>query len=59
MGVDYDLEEYEPTPDRKNWTDVKFTLGLDFPNLPYFIDDGLKLTEVRAVMKYVAMKWQP
>ena len=59
MGVEYDLAEYEPTPDKKNWLDVKSTLGLDFPNLPYFIDDGLKLTECRAVMMYVARKWQP
>lgn len=57
MGVDYDLQEYEPTPDKENWLEVKHTLGMDFPNLPYFIDGETKLTECRAVMKYVAKKW--
>lgn len=28
------------------WTDVKPTLGLDFPNLPYYIDDDVKLSQV-------------
>jgi hypothetical protein len=40
--VDYDLKEYIPgdAPDhsRQDWLDAKFTLGLDFPNLPYYTD---------------------
>ena len=27
-----------PTFDKSCWFDVKNSLGLDFPNLPYFID---------------------
>ena len=60
MAIDYDLVEYAPTAERKEWFEAKFTLGLDFPNVPYFIDiDGTKLTEVRAIMKYCAKKWKP
>jgi glutathione S-transferase len=31
-------------------------LGLDFPNLPYYIDGELKITESWAILKYVANK---
>lgn len=42
--------------DRPGWLKVKFTLGLDFPNLPYFIDNktGLKITQSSAILRYVA-----
>jgi glutathione S-transferase len=33
---------------------VKHTLGLDFPNLPYFIDGDLKLTQSDAILLHVA-----
>ena len=38
---------------------VKDTLGLQFPNLPYFLDGDLKLTETNAIMKYIAAKYGP
>jgi glutathione S-transferase len=38
---------------------VKFTLGLDHPNLPYLIDEDVKLTEGPAIMKYICHKWKP
>jgi hypothetical protein len=27
-----------PTFDKSCWFDIKFSLGLDFPNLPYYMD---------------------
>ena len=39
------------------WFSEKQSLGLDFPNLPYFIDGDVNLTETRAIMKYIASKW--
>ncbi len=42
---------------RKNWTPEKFTLGLDFPNLPYYIDGDVKLTQGLAIMRYLARKY--
>jgi glutathione S-transferase len=41
----------------KNWTPEKFTLGLDFPNLPYYIDVDGKLTQSLAIMRYLARKY--
>ena len=41
-----------------SWTGVKNNLGLDFPGLPYLIDnnDGaeIKLTDTYTIMQYVA-----
>jgi glutathione S-transferase len=41
--------------------DEKFTLGLDFPNLPYIIDaeKDVKLTQSMAIMRYVAGEIAP
>jgi len=58
-----DLYEVVATPeggwDRSAWNDKKFTLGLDYPNLPYLFDGDYKLTETVAIMRYVAAKWAP
>ena len=63
QNVDFELVEYEqgdaPDFSRATWMDAKFTLGLPFPNLPYFIDGDLKLTETIAIHKYIADKWNP
>jgi len=45
-----------PNWDRSQWLDVKFTKGLAFPNLPYFIDGDVKLTQTHAIMRHVARK---
>ena len=63
LGVDYDETLYEqgdaPDYDRSQWLEEKDTLGLQFPNLPYFIDGNFKLTETNAIMKYIAHKHGP
>ena len=60
-GVKYENKYYVqadgPSFDKSAWTDVKFTLGLDFPNLPYFMDGDYSLTETAAIHKYIAAKW--
>lgn len=38
----------------------KKALGIDFPNLPHFIDtDGYAVTEALAIHEYIAAKWAP
>ena len=41
------------------WYKYKFTLGLDFPNLPYLIDGDVKLTESQAIARYISGKYRP
>ncbi len=62
LGVDYQEDIYEqgdaPEFSRACWTDKKNSLGLAFPNLPYFIDGpDIRLTETQAIMKYICYKW--
>ena len=63
QGVEYDLAEYEqgdgPEFSRDAWYSVKPTMGLDFPNLPYFINGDFRITETVAIHKYIADKWNP
>jgi len=61
--VDYDEEVYEqgdgPEFSRASWMDVKYTLGLQYPNVPYFKDGDFSLTESGAIQRYCAKKWCP
>ena len=41
---------------RDVWYNEKETLGLDYPNLPYFIDGDIKLTQSGAILRYLARK---
>uniref|UniRef100_A0A2P2I1R4 glutathione transferase n=1 Tax=Hirondellea gigas TaxID=1518452 RepID=A0A2P2I1R4_9CRUS len=45
-----------PGYDKSCWFDVKSTLGFDFPNLPYYTDGDLKLTESGAIIRHIARK---
>ncbi|KAL1772190.1 glutathione S-transferase Mu 2 [Sigmodon hispidus] len=45
-----------PNFDRSQWLNEKFTLGLDFPNLPYLIDGSHKITQSNAILRYLARK---
>lgn len=59
-GTEYEEKIYEfgPSPDfdRSQWMDEKFKLGLDFPNLPYYVDGDHKLTQSNAILRYIARK---
>lgn len=59
-GTEFKDERYEigDAPDYKadSWASVKYTLGLDFPNLPYYIDGDIKITQSNAIMRHIARK---
>ena len=42
--------------DRSDWTAEKHTLGLDFPNLPYWIEGALKVTQSDAILLHAAKR---
>ncbi|KAM7533935.1 hypothetical protein Aperf_G00000113439 [Anoplocephala perfoliata] len=58
LGVEFEdkLYKFGPAPDfdRGMWLSEKFKLGLNFPNLPYYIDGVLKLTQTSAILEYIA-----
>ncbi|XP_075433345.1 glutathione S-transferase Mu 4-like [Ascaphus truei] len=45
-----------PDYDQSQWLDEKEKLGLDFPNLPYLLDEDVKLTQSNAILRYIARK---
>jgi glutathione S-transferase len=61
VEVNEDLYEQGDAPDfsEEQWKSVKHTMGLDFANLPYFIDGDFKMSETQAIMKYIACKYKP
>ena len=42
----------------QNWYRERPALGLEFANLPYWIDGEVKLTQTLAILKYLARKYQ-
>ena len=63
MKQPYETVEYEVTDgpefSKRAWFDVKFKLGLPYPNLPYLMDGDVKLTETIAIHRYLADKYMP
>lgn len=59
-GVAFNDVAYEqhgaPQFSRHEWLSVKPTLPLAFPNLPYFIDGDVRLTQSTAILNYVAKR---
>ena len=63
LGVDFDEVKYAigdaPDFDRSAWTSKQDSLNLAFPSLPYFIDDGVRLTDAKAIIKFICCKYGP
>jgi len=45
-----------PNFDRSSWIDVKSTLPLTFPNLPYYFDEEVSLTQSHTILRHIARK---
>uniref|UniRef100_A0A023GJ06 glutathione transferase n=1 Tax=Amblyomma triste TaxID=251400 RepID=A0A023GJ06_AMBTT len=58
-GVQFEDKQYKvgPMPDIwGEWFKEKFTLGLEYPNLPYYIDGDVKITQSLAILRYLGRK---
>lgn len=59
-GEDFENVMYEqgdaPDYSRESWMSVKQSMGLDFPNLPYYMDGDVKITQSNAILKHIARK---
>ncbi|GFY59207.1 glutathione S-transferase Mu 1 [Trichonephila inaurata madagascariensis] len=51
-----DFEDKRYAFDKDGWQKDKFALGLDFPNLPYYMEGDVKLTQSTAIIRYLARK---
>jgi glutathione S-transferase len=60
VGAEFEDKRYNigaaPEYDRSEWLNEKPTLGLDFPNLPYYIDGDIKLTQSTAILRHLGRK---
>ena len=43
-----------PDFDKSCWFDVKEKLNMEFPNLPYYIDGRVTLSQSNAILRYIA-----
>jgi glutathione S-transferase len=46
-----------PDFSRQHWLDLKPTLPLDFPNLPYLYDGDVRISQSLAIQRYLARKF--
>ena len=57
LDIEHEDIVYDNTTLRTTWvTDIKPNLGLDFPNVPYYKDGDLKITQSLAIIRYIGKK---
>lgn len=56
-GVAFVDKRYKFDDNGQQWFGEKHSLGLDFPNIPYWIEDDFKLTQSHAILRYLAQKY--
>ena len=49
--------KFDGEPFGREWFDEKHSLGLDFPNIPYWIEDDFKISQSQAILRYLARKY--
>ncbi|OMJ71888.1 hypothetical protein SteCoe_29804 [Stentor coeruleus] len=63
IGIDFEEQIYTqgqgPDFSRSQWINARDNLGLSFPNLPYLIDEDLRISESRAIIQHLLQKHKP
>ena len=61
LQVKYSENLYEqgegPDFSRDEWFSKKYSLGMDFPNLPYYFDGDVRFSESNAILRYIVNKY--
>ncbi|KAK6177388.1 hypothetical protein SNE40_015497 [Patella caerulea] len=61
VGEEFTDQQYVigPAPEysREDWKKEENDLGLDFPNLPYYIDDDVRITQSNSIIRYLGQKY--
>ncbi len=55
-GAYYEDRTFDVHAQDQWFKDAKFTLGLDFPNLPFYIDGSTKVTQSMAILRVLGRK---
>jgi len=55
-GVGY--EDRTMIMSKPEWLNMKHSLGFDFPNLPYYEEGDLRLTQSQAILRHLARKFR-
>jgi glutathione S-transferase len=50
-------EDKRITMTKPEWLEYKLGLGFDFPNLPYYQDEDVKITQSMAILKHLGRKF--
>lgn len=60
-GVAYEDKRYDygspPKYEKTDWLEDKHQLGLAFPNLPYWIDGKMKISQSLAILRHLGRKY--
>lgn len=60
IGQDFDDVKFEmgegPEFNKEEWLSKKFTFGLEFPNIPLYIDGDVKISQSNAIIRYLGRK---
>ncbi|KAJ8301663.1 hypothetical protein KUTeg_020650 [Tegillarca granosa] len=61
VGEDFKDVRYElgdgPDYSTEQWRSVKYKLGLPCPNLPYYINGDIKVTQSNAILRHIGRKY--
>jgi glutathione S-transferase len=56
LEVDFENKIYASP---QEWAEAKPNLPLNFPNLPYYIDGDVKMSESMAILRQICRKYAP
>jgi hypothetical protein len=56
LNIEFEDKRYT---DRETWLADKAVLPMNFPNLPYYLDGDVKMSESMAIVRQICRKYEP